>query len=169
MRRSRSTTDTIFVFNAIVEYELFGRNWQSRRHINIKQAFGTSSNKSKTAHVQNDRVLDLLENVEELYSDMKNVQNIAIPTLISVVVQLGLNRVKYSNRQFCHVYLWPWDVLCKWIIYKQYNITVILMLFADDMIILGNANSVGDLQNSPNLLHTYSKQWGLEENALKSR
>lgn len=43
------------------------------------------------------------------------------------------------------------------------------MLFADDMIILGNANSVGDLQNSPNLLHTYSKHSGLEEIALKSR
>ena len=42
------------------------------------------------------------------------------------------------------------------------DITFILMLFADDMVILGK--SVEDVQNSLNLLENYCRRWGLEVN-----
>ena len=47
------------------------------------------------------------------------------------------------------------------------DITFILMLFADDMVILGKSPS--DLQNSINLLHKYCKIWGLEVNIEKTK
>ena len=39
------------------------------------------------------------------------------------------------------------------------NITFILMLFADDMVILGI--TISDLQHCLDLLHTYCTRWGL--------
>ena len=41
------------------------------------------------------------------------------------------------------------------------------MLFADDMVILGNG--VDDLQNSLNQLENYCKRWGLEVNTDKTK
>jgi len=47
------------------------------------------------------------------------------------------------------------------------DITIILMLFADDMVIFGK--SPQELQNSLNLLHTYCLKWGLEVNTAKNK
>jgi len=47
------------------------------------------------------------------------------------------------------------------------DITLILMLFADDMAILGNTPE--DLQNSLDLLHKYCLNWGLEVNSEKTK
>ena len=47
------------------------------------------------------------------------------------------------------------------------DITFILLLFADDMAILGS--SPDDLQNSLNLLNTYCNTWGLEVNVQKTK
>ena len=47
------------------------------------------------------------------------------------------------------------------------DITFILMLFADDMVILGS--SVDDLQNSINLLEKYCNRWGLQVNTDKTK
>jgi hypothetical protein len=47
------------------------------------------------------------------------------------------------------------------------DITFILILFAYDMVILGNSPS--DLQNSINLLHKYCETWGLEVNTEKTK
>ena len=47
------------------------------------------------------------------------------------------------------------------------DITFILMLFADDMVILGKSPS--DLQNSLNRLHEYCGTWGLEVNIEKTK
>ncbi|KAL4219933.1 hypothetical protein ACF0H5_020345 [Mactra antiquata] len=47
------------------------------------------------------------------------------------------------------------------------DITLILMLFADDMVLF--ANSIPDLQNSLDLLHTYCLTWGLEVNTEKTK
>ena len=47
------------------------------------------------------------------------------------------------------------------------DITFILMLFADDMVIL--CKSPSDLQKSINLLHKYCETWGLEVNIEKTK
>ena len=47
------------------------------------------------------------------------------------------------------------------------DISYILMLFADDMVIL--SNSPEDLQNSLNLLGSYCDNWGLSVNVDKSK
>ena len=47
------------------------------------------------------------------------------------------------------------------------DIMLILLLFADDMIILGDTPE--DLQNSLNLLHTYCEEWSLDVNILKTK
>ena len=47
------------------------------------------------------------------------------------------------------------------------DITIILLLFADDMVILGK--SPRDLQNSIDLLHRYCENWGLHVNVKKTR
>ena len=44
---------------------------------------------------------------------------------------------------------------------------LILLLFADDMVILGKTPA--ELQNSLDLLHTYCDTWGLEVNAEKTK
>ena len=45
------------------------------------------------------------------------------------------------------------------------DITIILLLFADDMVILGK--SPRDLQNSIGLLQSYCEKWGLHVNVKK--
>ena len=47
------------------------------------------------------------------------------------------------------------------------DIVLILILFADDMALLGN--SPEDLQNSLNMLHSYCIDWGLEVNCSKTK
>ena len=47
------------------------------------------------------------------------------------------------------------------------DIVLILLLFADDMVILGKTPA--ELQNSLDLLHTYCDTWGLEVNAEKTK
>ena len=48
-----------------------------------------------------------------------------------------------------------------------YGITLILLLFADDMVILGSSQQ--DLQNSLNLLYEYCQKWGLTVNTDKTK
>ena len=47
------------------------------------------------------------------------------------------------------------------------DITFILMLFADDMVLLGN--SPDDLQTSLNMLDTYWSTWGLSVHVSKTK
>ena len=47
------------------------------------------------------------------------------------------------------------------------DICIILLLFADDMVIIGN--SVTDLQNSLNELQSYCDKWGLQVNVAKKQ
>ena len=47
------------------------------------------------------------------------------------------------------------------------DVTFILMLFADDMVIV--ANNVQDLQKSLELLHIYCTNWGLQVNTEKTK
>ena len=47
------------------------------------------------------------------------------------------------------------------------DINIILLLFADDMVIVGN--SPEDLQRSLDMLHNYCLNWGLTVNTLKTK
>ena len=47
------------------------------------------------------------------------------------------------------------------------DLTLILMLFADDMVVFGK--SVEELQNNLELLNVYCKKWGLEVNTEKTK
>ena len=47
------------------------------------------------------------------------------------------------------------------------DINLILLLFADDMVLLGNSSE--DLQNSLNRLHMYCSEWGLTVNTSKTK
>ena len=47
------------------------------------------------------------------------------------------------------------------------DIVLILLLFADDMVVLGK--SPDELQYHLDLLHTYSNSWGLEVNTEKNK
>ena len=51
--------------------------------------------------------------------------------------------------------------------FKLSDICIILLLFADDMVIFGN--SPADLQQSLNRLNQYCTKWGLEVNTSKSK
>ena len=48
-----------------------------------------------------------------------------------------------------------------------YDIVLILLLFTDDMVILGK--SPDELQYHLDLLHTYCNSWGLEVNTEKTK
>lgn len=48
-----------------------------------------------------------------------------------------------------------------------FDITLILLLFADDMVIFGSSQE--DLQNSLNLLYEYCQKWGLVVNTDKTK
>ena len=50
---------------------------------------------------------------------------------------------------------------------SRLDICIILLLFADDMVIIGN--SVTDLQNSLNELQSYCDKWGLQVNVAKKQ
>ena len=47
------------------------------------------------------------------------------------------------------------------------DLTFILMLFADDMVVL--ANNTVELQNNLDLLYTYCSKWGLQVNTDKTK
>ena len=47
------------------------------------------------------------------------------------------------------------------------DIMFVLMLFADDMVILGNSRA--DLQQRLDLLSEYCSKWGLQVNTVKSK
>ena len=49
------------------------------------------------------------------------------------------------------------------------DITFILMLFADDMVMVILSNSPEDLQNSLNVLESYCDNWGVSVNVEKSK
>ena len=170
-RKGRSTVDAIFVLNGIVQKFLNENKRLYCAFVDLKKAFDSVYLNGLWFKLHKLGIRGkMLRIIKDVYNKVKCCVK-------------GCN--SYSDFFTCAVGLKQGEVISPLMfslfiedleLFLQDNhssglllddILFILMLFADDMAILGN--SVDDLQNSLNLLENYCKRWGLEVNTEKTK
>ena len=170
-RRGRSTVDAIFVLNAIIQRILSKNERLACAFVDLRKAFDSIYRNALYFKLNRLGVnAKMLRIIRDMYTNVKACVR-------------GCN--SYSEFFKCAIGLKQGEVISP-LLYSLFledlelylcddpncglsldDITFILMLFADDMVILGKSPS--DLQNSLNMLHEYCKTWGLEVNTDKTK
>ena len=170
-RKGRSTTDAIFVLNGIIQKILNEKGRLFCAFVDLKKAFDSIYLNGLWFKLYKLGVnAKTLRIIKDMYNNVKTCVR-------------GCN--SYSDFFECAVGLKQGEVISP-ILFSLFiedlelflqedpncglsldDITFILMLFADDMVILGKDRD--DLQNSLDLLEKYCKKWGLQVNTDKTK
>ena len=170
-RKQRSTTDAIFVLHNLVVNFLNEKMRVPCAFIDLKKAFDSVYRNALWYKLFN-MGLDgkILKVFREMYSIakscVKHLNSYSDFFEIAVGLKQGLNNSPIMFALFLEdLELYLQSSLESGL--SLGNMCIILLLFADDMVIFGN--SVEDLQNSLNRLHEYCEHWGLEVNINKTK
>lgn len=170
-RHGRSTTDAIFVLNAIINKILSDKQRLYCAFIDMRRAFDSVYLNAAWLKLYGLGIEGkCLRVIRDMYSQVKNCVKHCDSYSEFFDCAVGLKQGEILSPIIFALFLEDLEL------FLQENnssglslndVTFILMLFADDMAILGN--SVADLQNSLDLLSRYCLKWGLEVNTDKSK
>lgn len=170
-RKGSSTEDAIFVLHNLIESALFKKLRLPCAFIDLKKAF--DSVYRNALWVKLFRMgLDgkILKIFKAMYSVVKSCVKHCNSFSDFFDISIGLRQGQNNSPILFSLFLEDLELFlqqgsdCGIDIYE---ICIMLLLFADDMVILGN--SVEDLQSSLNRLCEYCKIWGLEVNTDKTK
>ena len=168
-RKGRSTTDAIFVLNAIIQKILIEKGRLFCAFIDLKRAFD-SVNLSGLWFKRHKIGIKakMLRIIKDMYNKVKSCVRRSNSYSDVFDSAVGLKQGEVISPMLFSLFiedleLFLQDDQCCGLSIE--DITFILMLFADDMVILGTDRD--DLQKSLDCLEYYCNKWGLEVNTEK--
>ena len=170
-RKGRSTVDAIFVLNAVVSKCLNENKRLACAFIDFKKAFDSIYRnglwlKLYTLGIRG-KVLRIVKN---LYAKVKVRVRCCSSYSEFFECSVGLKQGEVMSPLLFSLFLEDLEMFLLDDVNSGItidDISFILMLFADDMVILGK--NVEELQKNLDLLHDYCRTWGLEVNPDKSK
>ena len=170
-RKGRSTVDAIFVLNAIIDITLSKNGRLPCAFIDLSKAFDSIYRKGLWFKLHklgiNGKLLRVIKN---MYSNVKARIKGCRSYSDYFNCSIGLKQGEVMSPVLFSLFL---DDLESYLLEGNNgglnidDLTFILMLFADDMVIIGK--NPNDLQCSLDLLKTYCDNWGLKVNSTKSK
>ena len=170
-RKGCSTTDAIFVLQSLIENFLSRKLRLYCAFIDLKKAFDSVYRNALWFKLFNfgldGKVLKIFRSMyTSVKSCIKHCNALSDFFDISLGLKQGLNNSPMLFSLFIEdlELSLQRDVGCD---LSLFDLCLIVMLFADDMVVLGKTPH--DLQSSLNYLHEYCKKWGLEVNTDKTK
>ena len=169
-RRARSAVDSIFVLHQLIEQFICSKRRLFCVFIDLKKAFDSVYRNALWYKLYNmgfdGKILNIFKS---MYSHVKSC--IKLHTNVSDFFEISVGLFQGHNNSPALFALFLDDlelylqdrVNCR---INLYELCIILLLFADDMVLIGN--SPQDLQHSLNKLFDYCTKWGLEVNTDKT-
>ena len=170
-RKGRSTTDACFVLNAIIQKILNEKGRLYCAFIDFKKAFDSVYLNGLWFKLYklgiNGKLLTI---IRDMYNNVKTcVRNCnSLSDLFECAV--GLKQGEVISPLLFSLFIEDLELFLQGDLSSGLcldDITFILMLFADDMVILGK--DANDLQKSLDLLDVYCSRWGLQVNTDKTK
>ena len=170
-RRGRSTTDAIFVLHAAVQKVLNEKGRLFCAFVDFRKAFDSVYLNGLWFKLFK---LGINGKMLKIFKDMYNQVKTCVRACNSYSeffeCAVGLKQGEVISPLFFSLFIDDLELFLQDDPNCGLNlddITFILMLFADDMVILGN--TISDLQHGLDLLHTYCTKWGLQVNTDKTK
>lgn len=170
-RPRRSTTDAIFVLHSIIQKFLQQKKRLYCAFIDMKKAFDSVYRNGLWYKLGRIGIKGkLLRILRDMYSKIKSCVKSNNNLSDFFESHVGLLQGEITSPILFSLFIDDLELFLQKDNTCGLNIndlTLILLLFADDMVIFGN--SPEDLQNSLNGLHEYCSNWGLEVNTDKTK
>lgn len=170
-RKGRSTTDASFVFNAVIHKLLNEKKRLYCAFIDMRRAFDSVYLNSMWLKLYRSGIDGkLLRVVKNMYSQVKSCVKSCNSYSEYFKCAVGLKQGEIMSPILFAMFVDDLELFLEDNPQSGLSIdeiTFILMLFADDMVIMGK--TVSELQHSLNLLLEYCNTWGLEVNTAKTK
>lgn len=170
-RKGRSTVDAIFVLNAIIQHVLSQNGRLACAFIDFKKAFDSIYRNGLWFKLHKNGVDGkMLRVIRDLYSKVKLRIKGCKSFSDYFECSIGLKQGEVLSPVLFSMFLEDLELFMLDDINRGLSLdelSLILMLFADDMVIFGK--NIEDLQHSLDLLKQYCDKWGLEVNTTKSK
>ena len=170
-RRGRSTTDAVFVLHAVVQKVLNEKGRLFCAFVDFRKAFDSVYLNGLWFKLFklgiNGKMLRILK---DMYNQVKACVRACNSYSDFFECAIGLKQGEVISPLLFSLFVDDLELFLQGDPNCGLNlddITFILMLFADDMVILGN--SIADLQHGLDLLHIYCSKWGLQVNTEKTK
>ncbi|MEW8546452.1 MAG: reverse transcriptase family protein, partial [Candidatus Thiodiazotropha sp.] len=170
-RKNKSTVDAVFILQNIVQHILNGNNRLFCAFVDLRKAFDSIYRNGLWLKLYKSGITGrMLRIVRSIYEQVKSCVKHCHTYSEFFEVYVGLRQGEVISPVLFSLYMEDLEL------YLQSNdlsgltlqdITLILLLFADDMVIFGHDQY--DLQNSLIMLCEYCKRWGLEVNTEKTK
>ena len=170
-RSGRSTTDAIFVLSSIIQHYLNQNKRLYCAFIDMRKAFDSVYRNGLWFRLGNKGIKGkILRIFQDMYSKIKSCvkHNNIFSDFFDIPV--GLLQGEVTSPILYSLFIEDIELFLQQDPSSGLNIqdiTVILLLFADDMVLFGE--SPEDLQNSLNRLYVYCIKWGLSVNIDKTK
>ena len=170
-RRGRSTTDAIFLLQSLIQKVLNQKGRLYCAFVDLQKAFDSVYLNGLWFKLYKLGIDGkLLRVIRDMYDKVKSCVRHCNSFSEFFECSIGLRQGEVISPVMFSMFLEDLELFLQDDINSGLSIddiTIILLLFADDMVILGK--SPQDLQNSIDLLQSYCEKWGLSINVKKTK
>jgi len=170
-RKGKSTVDAIFILQSLVQNYLNNNKRLYVIFVDLKRCFDTIYRNGLWCKLYSFGIQGkILRVIKDMYNKVKSCVKSLSSYSSYFEYAIGLRQGEVMSPLLFSLFIEDLEL------HLQNNIdsglqiddiVLILLLFADDMAILGKTPQ--ELQNSLNLLHSYCTEWGLEVNTTKTK
>ena len=170
-RKGRSTIDAIFILKGIVDSVLNSKGRLYCAFIDLKRAFDSINRNALWLKLYYLGIKGkLLRIIRAMYDNVKSCIKYCNNYSDFLNISVGLRQGETMSPTMFALFIEDLELYLQDRVdcgLSLQDLTLILLLFADDMVILGH--SPEDLQNSLYSLSNYCEKWGLEVNVAKTK